>query len=58
MKVGYSPASVQDNKITIRIRTDQKQKLEEYATQFHLSVSTILREAVTVWLNLNNKKEE
>ena len=52
MKKGYSPTTQSDT-LTIRLNPDQKKKLEQRAILYKSSVSAIIREAITVWLNLN-----
>jgi hypothetical protein len=43
-------------RIDIRITENQKQKLEEYAVKYNIKVSDIIRESITIWLNLNAEK--
>jgi hypothetical protein len=43
-------------RIEVRITENQKQKLEEYAAKYNIKVSDIIRESITIWLNLNAEK--
>jgi hypothetical protein len=39
----------------VRLDTSQKEKLGEYSRKHGIPVSALIREAVTIWLNLNTQ---
>jgi predicted transcriptional regulator len=41
--------------VHVRLDDSQKERLEEYAKRYNSSISDIIREAITIWLNLNAK---
>lgn len=43
---------------TVRLLPNQRKKLEKYAALYQISVSDLIREAVTVWLNSNSEGKE
>lgn len=50
------PAALNKEKITgVRLDPSQRERLEEYATAFNTSLSALVREAVTIWLNMNTR---
>lgn len=53
MRVGMKTQQVQ-----ARLSASQLERLKRYAEYYKMSISDILREAVTVWLNVNMPEKE
>lgn len=54
MKKGFSPNKKQSI-IICRLDVRQKEKLEEIAGKFNMKISEVVREAITIWINMNSK---
>jgi len=55
MKTGYSTHG-KSEVIRFRLESEQKEKLEQRAKRFNMTVSEALREAVSNWFVLNSSK--
>jgi hypothetical protein len=42
--------------VGVRVLKSQREKLEEHALKNKMRISDIIREAITMWLNMNSKE--
>lgn len=59
MGTRYPGRPQEDNRtriVGVRLPTWQREKIEEVAKEFNMSISDIMREALSVWFNLNSEK--
>lgn len=57
-RTGYPKNSLQTDVLKFRVNQYQKEMIDEYAEKYNTTVSAIMREALTIWLNMNSKKGE